>query len=105
MPPKDDKKKKDTGKSAKKGKDPMNRSGGKSTKKWSKGNVRDKLNNLVLFDRATYDKLYVDSVSSILVLEDHTIADIVLSAKGTLRVAPISKDDKYAESHMDIFMS
>uniref|UniRef100_A0A2K6TA40 40S ribosomal protein S25 n=1 Tax=Saimiri boliviensis boliviensis TaxID=39432 RepID=A0A2K6TA40_SAIBB len=24
---------------------------------WSKGKVRDKLNNLVLFDKATYDKL------------------------------------------------
>jgi small subunit ribosomal protein S25e len=24
--------------------------------KWSKGKVRDKLNNLVLFDKATYDK-------------------------------------------------
>jgi ribosomal protein S25 len=26
--------------------------------KWSKGKVRDKLNNMVLFDKATYDKLY-----------------------------------------------
>merc|ERR1712062_85901 len=26
-------------------------------KKWSKGKTRDKLNNLVLFDKATYDKL------------------------------------------------
>lgn len=26
--------------------------------KWSKGKVRDKLNNLALFDKATYDKLY-----------------------------------------------
>lgn len=26
--------------------------------KWSKGKVRDKLNNLVLFDKSTYDKLY-----------------------------------------------
>jgi ribosomal protein S25 len=25
--------------------------------KWSKGKVRDKLNNLVLFDKATYDKM------------------------------------------------
>lgn len=32
--------------------------GGKAKKKkWSKGKVRDKLNNLVLFDQATYDKL------------------------------------------------
>lgn len=29
-----------------------------SLQKWSKGKVRDKLNNLVLFDKATYDKLY-----------------------------------------------
>merc|ERR1711974_592764 len=26
-------------------------------KKWSKGKTRDKLNNLVLFDKATYEKL------------------------------------------------
>ena len=33
--------------------------GGKAKKKkWSKGKVRDKLNNAVLFDAATYDKLY-----------------------------------------------
>lgn len=31
--------------------------GGKAKKKkWSKGKVRDKLNNLVLFDKATYEK-------------------------------------------------
>ncbi|XP_051031362.1 40S ribosomal protein S25-like [Phodopus roborovskii] len=57
MPPKNDKKKKDAGKLAKKDKDPVNKSGGKAIKKWSKGNVRDKLNKLVLFDKATYDKL------------------------------------------------
>ncbi|XP_037064724.1 40S ribosomal protein S25-like [Peromyscus leucopus] len=58
MPPKDDKKKKDAGKSAKKDKDPVNKSGGKvRKKKWSKGRVRDKLNNLVLFDKAAYNNL------------------------------------------------
>merc|ERR1712001_709025 len=32
--------------------------GGKAKKKkWSKGKTRDKLNSLVLFDKATYDKL------------------------------------------------
>nr|CAL69114.1 TPA: putative 40S ribosomal protein S25 isoform 1 [Spadella cephaloptera] len=53
MPPK-----KDAGKAqAKKPKE--GGSGGKAKKKkWSKGKVRDKLNNLVLFDKATYDKLY-----------------------------------------------
>ncbi|GCB70090.1 hypothetical protein scyTo_0001192 [Scyliorhinus torazame] len=57
MPPKDDKKKKDGGKGGKKDKDPVNKTGGKAKKKWSKGKVRDKLNNLILFDKATYDKL------------------------------------------------
>ncbi|KAK7825699.1 hypothetical protein U0070_012944 [Myodes glareolus] len=57
MLPKDDKKKKDARKSAKKDKDPINKSGCKTKKKWSKGKVRDKLNNLVLFDKATYNKL------------------------------------------------
>merc|ERR1719305_1003171 len=32
--------------------------GGKAKKKKSKGKTRDKLNNLVLFDKASYDKLY-----------------------------------------------
>ena len=49
MPPKDDKKKKNVRKSAKKDKDPVNKSGAKA-KKWSKSKVRDKLDNLVLFD-------------------------------------------------------
>ncbi|KXJ24948.1 40S ribosomal protein S25 [Exaiptasia diaphana] len=57
MPPKKDPKKdaKKPQKSAK----PAGSGGGKAKKKkWSKGKVRDKLNNLVLFDKATYDKLY-----------------------------------------------
>ena len=59
MPPKDDKKKKNAGEVGQKDKDPVNKSGGKAKKKkWSKGKVRDTLNNLVLFDKATYDKLY-----------------------------------------------
>ncbi|KAI1726138.1 s25 ribosomal protein domain-containing protein [Ditylenchus destructor] len=38
--------------------------GGKAKKKkWSKGKVRDKLNNMVLFDKATYDKLYKEIIS------------------------------------------
>nr|AFK10959.1 40S ribosomal protein S25-like protein [Callorhinchus milii] len=57
MPPKDDKKKKD-GSKGKKDKDQANKSAGKAKKKkWSKGKVRDKLNNLILFDKATYDKM------------------------------------------------
>merc|ERR1711894_691482 len=52
MPPKKD---------AKPAKAPAKKDGGggkAKKKKWSKGKVRDKLNNLVLFDKATYDKLY-----------------------------------------------
>merc|ERR1712025_694523 len=33
--------------------------GGKAKKKkWSKGKVRDKLNNLIIFDKPTYEELY-----------------------------------------------
>lgn len=58
MPPKTSKKA-----DAKGGKAPAKKKegggGGKAKKKkWSKGKVRDKLNNMVLFDQATYDKLY-----------------------------------------------
>ncbi|XP_074604683.1 ribosomal protein S25 [Brevipalpus obovatus] len=53
MPPKQDSKKKTDTKAPKK-----KEGGGKAKKKkWSKGKVRDKLNNLVLFDKATYEKL------------------------------------------------
>uniref|UniRef100_A0A670KJT0 40S ribosomal protein S25 n=1 Tax=Podarcis muralis TaxID=64176 RepID=A0A670KJT0_PODMU len=34
-------------------------------RRWSKGKVRDKLNNLVLFDKATYDKLCKEVPSSL----------------------------------------
>ena len=42
-------------------KTPKKKEGGGSKakkKKWSKGKARDKLNNLVLFDKGSYDKLY-----------------------------------------------
>merc|ERR1711872_109345 len=57
MPPKTAAKggKKDSGKSAKPMK-PKEGGGKAKKKKWSKGKVRDKLANLVLFDQATYDK-------------------------------------------------
>nr|XP_034369496.1 40S ribosomal protein S25-like [Arvicanthis niloticus] len=68
MSPKDGKKKKDAGNSAKKDKDPVNKSGGKGKKKWSKGKVQDKLNNLVLFDKfckeASIYKLIIPAVVS-----------------------------------------
>ncbi|ELW65961.1 hypothetical protein TREES_T100011924 [Tupaia chinensis] len=49
MPLENDKKK-DPGKSAK-GKDPLNKPGGKGKTRWPKGKVRDKLNDLVFFDK------------------------------------------------------
>ncbi|KAI1287271.1 40S ribosomal protein S25 [Halotydeus destructor] len=55
LPPKKDTKGGKTDKAPKK----KEGGGGKAKKKkWSKGKVRDKLNNLVLFDKTTYDKLY-----------------------------------------------
>merc|ERR1712236_204015 len=55
MPPKKDTKSKAPSKAPAKKKE--GGGGGKAKKKkWSKGKVRDKLNNLVLFDKATYDK-------------------------------------------------
>jgi len=56
MPPK-----KDAGKSAAKPAKKESSGGKAKKKKWSKGKVRDKLNNLVLFDKATYDKLYKEA--------------------------------------------
>merc|ERR1711894_512957 len=56
MPPKKDAKSKVPSKAPAKKKE--GGGGGKAKKKkWSKGKVRDKLNNLVLFDKATHDKL------------------------------------------------
>ncbi|KAL8165349.1 UNVERIFIED_CONTAM: 40S ribosomal protein S25 [Gekko kuhli] len=57
LPPKDDKKEGDMGKVARKDNDPVNKFGSKAKKKWSKGKVRDKLNNFFLFNKVTYDKL------------------------------------------------
>ncbi|MPC66367.1 40S ribosomal protein S25 [Portunus trituberculatus] len=55
-PPKKDTKSKQPAKQTAKKKE--GGGGGKAKKKkWSKGKVRDKLNNLVLFDKPTYDKL------------------------------------------------
>uniref|UniRef100_H2YMD3 40S ribosomal protein S25 n=1 Tax=Ciona savignyi TaxID=51511 RepID=H2YMD3_CIOSA len=54
MPPKQQQK---GGKTSQKAGKPSG-SGKAKKKKWSKGKVRDKLNNLILFDQATYDKLY-----------------------------------------------
>ncbi|XP_063235608.1 small ribosomal subunit protein eS25 [Bacillus rossius redtenbacheri] len=58
MPPKKDSKGSSSKQPQKTQKKKEGGSGGKAKKKkWSKGKVRDKLNNQVLFDKATYDKL------------------------------------------------
>eukprot|EP00996_Jenningsia_fusiforme_P004843 NODE_5715_length_645_cov_464.768456_g5327_i0.p1 GENE.NODE_5715_length_645_cov_464.768456_g5327_i0~~NODE_5715_length_645_cov_464.768456_g5327_i0.p1 ORF type:complete len:119 (+),score=42.89 NODE_5715_length_645_cov_464.768456_g5327_i0:105-461(+) len=61
MPPKKDAKGKD-GKGGKdKGKMPTKKKDGKAKKKkWSKGKVREKLNNLVMWEKAARDKLYAE---------------------------------------------
>jgi len=58
MPPKKDTKGKADPKGGAKKKEGGGGGGKAKKKKWSKGKVRDKLNNLVLFDKGTYDKLY-----------------------------------------------
>merc|ERR1711893_199960 len=58
MPPKKDPKGGAKGSAAPKKKKEGSSGGKAKKKKWSKGKVRDKLNNLVLFNQATYDKLY-----------------------------------------------
>merc|ERR1712060_1012880 len=50
---------KSTSKTPAKSQKPKPSGGSKAKKKkWSKGKVRDKLNNLILFDKPTYEKLY-----------------------------------------------
>merc|ERR1711871_1732955 len=68
MPPKkkDDKKKGATGNSKQNLKDFLAKSKGGAAakkKKWSKGKVREKLNNLVTFDQATYDKMMKEAAN------------------------------------------
>jgi small subunit ribosomal protein S25e len=60
MPPKTSKKTDSKGGKAApaKKKDAPSGGGKAKKKKWSKGKVRDKLQNMVLFDQATFDKLY-----------------------------------------------
>merc|ERR1711924_48902 len=52
MAPKKDKK-------ADPGKNPA-KAGGAKKEKWSKGKVREKLNNLVVFDQQTYDRMLAE---------------------------------------------
>jgi len=52
------KKQADTKQSAKSQKPKPSGGSKQKKKKWSKGKTRDKLNNAILFDAPTYDKLY-----------------------------------------------
>merc|ERR1712227_832508 len=57
--------------------------GGKAKKKkWSKGKVRDKLNNLVLFDKATYQKL-LDEVPTYKLITPSVVSER-LKVRGSL---------------------
>merc|ERR1712072_1153674 len=59
MAPKKDSKKADVGKNpAKAG--AAKKGAGAKKKKWSKGKVREKLNNLVVFDQQTYDRMLTE---------------------------------------------
>ncbi|ETN73110.1 S25 ribosomal protein [Necator americanus] len=63
MPPKSSKKADPKGGKAPPAKKKEGSGGKAKKKKWSKGKVRDKLNNMVLFDQATYDKLYKEVIT------------------------------------------
>merc|ERR1712064_109883 len=78
MPPKQQQKGKDSGK-------------GKTSqkKKWSKGKVRDKLNNLILFDQATYDKLYKEVPSYKLITP--SVVSERLKIRGSLARAALNE--------------
>merc|ERR1712193_85812 len=68
--------------------------GGKAKKKkWSKGKVRDKLNNLIIFDKATYDKLYKEVPSYKLITP--SVVSERLKVRGSLaRFALIELEEK-----------
>merc|ERR1711893_536286 len=62
--------------------------GGKAKKKkWSKGKTRDKLNNLVLFDKGTYDKLYKEVPSYKLITP--SVVSERLKVRGSLAKAAL----------------
>merc|ERR1712007_349987 len=84
MPPK-----KDAGKAAPAKKKDASSGGKAKKKKWSKGKVRDKLNNLVLFDKATYDKLYKEVPSYKLITP--SVVSERLKVRGSLARAALQE--------------
>ncbi len=91
MPPKKDAKK-DGGKPTKKGKlENSNKGAKKASKKWSKGRSRDALNNAVMFDKATLDKLNQEVPKYKLItpsiISDRLKITVSLAAKGLAHLA------------------
>jgi small subunit ribosomal protein S25e len=91
MPPKKDAKK-DAGKPTKKGKlENSNKGAKKASKKWSKGRSRDALNNAVMFDKATLDKLNQEVPKYKLItpsiISDRLKITVSLAAKGLAHLA------------------
>merc|ERR1712243_262244 len=89
MPPKQQQKGKDSGKGKTSQKKPSSSGGKAKKKKWSKGKVRDKLNNLILFDQATYDKLYKEVPSYKLITP--SVVSERLKIRGSLARAALNE--------------
>merc|ERR1712072_1266183 len=88
MAPKKDSKKADVGKNpAKAG--AAKKGAGAKKKKWSKGKVREKLNNLVVFDQATYDRMLAE-VSKFKLVTPSAISER-LKVNGSLARRAITK--------------
>merc|ERR1711990_431597 len=62
---------------------------GAKKKKWSKGKVREKLNNLVVFDQATYDRMLAE-VKNFKLVTPSTISER-LKVNGSLARRAIGK--------------
>jgi len=60
---------------------------GKAKKKWSKGKAKEKLNNAVVFDKATYDKL-VKEVPAYKLITPYIVSDR-LKISGSLAIKGI----------------
>lgn len=58
-------------------------------KKWSKGKTRDKLNNLVMFDKATYDK-FMKEVPSYKLITPSVVSER-LKVRGSLARAALKE--------------
>ena len=92
MPPKKDAKKGGDAKPAKKGKiENSNKGAKKASKKWSKGRSREALNNAVMFDKATLDKLNQEVPKYKLItpsiISDRLKITVSLAAKGLAHLA------------------